>query len=278
MKYAFNTASAPNLTLTELLAAAREYGYDGLEIRSGIGHAHGIDIATGRERRQALRKEAEETGIVLAALGVTSRFTLAEQTEAQIGAAEQAIGLAADMGIPCVRLFCGRIAADDSRDKARERVVSALRRLAPVGARHGVALLLETHDDWSAPRELAEVLRRIDHPSVAALWDVLHTQHEGEASPAEAVSALGPWLRHVHVHDGVRKPQGEAGHPHYRPLGGGDVDHAQVIRALNGIGYTGWLSGEWYAWEPHETHLPRELAALKRAEQAAKEGWKDDAL
>lgn len=279
MKYAFNTASAPTLTLPELLETARRYGYGGLEVRAGVGHRHGIEIDAGTEARQSLRRLAEKAKVALTALGVSSRFSAAEEEgEAQIDAAEKAIELAADMGIPYVRLFCGRIAAGDSRDKARERIVEALRRLAPSGTEHGVVLLLETHDDWSAPGELAEVLRRVGHPSVAALWDVLHTQHEGEASPAETVAALGPWIRHVHVHDGVRKPPGSTGHPHYRAIGSGDVDHAEVIRALNGIGYTGWLSGEWYEWEPRETHLPRELEALRRAEQAAGKGASEDGL
>ncbi|WP_141501562.1 sugar phosphate isomerase/epimerase family protein [Paenibacillus luteus] len=271
MKYAFNTASAPQLTLTELLAVAHNYGYCGLEIRSGAGHAHGIEVADSRDKRAAIKQEAAQSGITLTVLGISSRFTTAEGSESQIAAAVEAITLAKDVGIPFVRLFCGRIAEEDSWDAAANRVVAALDQLAPIAVSHGVVLLLETHDDWSSPYILAELLRRVGHPGIGVLWDVLHTQLEGGESPATVVEILGPWIQHVHVHDGVAGPKRENGHPQYRDIGSGDIDHAEVIHALQLISYVGYLSGEWFQWEPHDIHLPRELEALKRAEQLAKE-------
>ncbi|MFF2091264.1 sugar phosphate isomerase/epimerase family protein [Paenibacillus sp. NPDC058174] len=274
MKYAFNTASAPHLTLAELLAAARRYGYDGLEIRSGAGHAHGIETTADAERRAELRHEAEEAGVALTALGISSRFTTAEDQEGQITAAAQAILLARDMGIPYVRLFCGRLVPGCAWDESLGRVLTALDRLAPIAADEGVMLLLETHDDWSAPHVLADLLRRANHPSLGVLWDVLHTQHEGRALPGEVVRMLGPWIKHVHVHDGVAGSRAN-GHPDYRAIGSGDIRHAEVIRSLRAIGYTGYLSGEWFQWEPYDLHLPREREALELAERLSKEGEAD---
>ncbi|MFF2908485.1 sugar phosphate isomerase/epimerase family protein [Paenibacillus sp. NPDC057934] len=271
MKYAFNTASAPQLTLTELLETARNSGYHGLEIRSGVDHAHGIEVTASRETRLALRQEAARSGIALTALGISSRFTTVVDAENQLAAASEAITLAKDVGIPFVRLFCGRIATEDSRESATNRVIAALGQLAPIAQREGITLLLETHDDWSAPHTLAELLRRVNLPGLGVLWDVLHTQHEGNASPAEVAHILGPYIKHVHVHDGAAGPKRENGHPQYLAIGSGDIDHAEVIHALQAIGYTGYLSGEWFQWEPYDIHLPREIKALKRAEQLAKE-------
>lgn len=276
MKYAFNTASAPQLTLAELLAAARKFGYHGLEIRSGVGHTHGIEVTASRETRAALRQEAARSGIALTALGISSRFTTAMDAEDQIAAASEAITLARDVGIPFVRLFCGRIAAGDSRGVATDRVIAALGRLAPIAYREGIELLLETHDDWSAPYTLAELLRSVDLPGLGVLWDVLHTQYEGSASLANVTQILGPYIKHVHVHDGVAGPKRENGHPNYLAIGSGDIDHVEVIHALQAIGYTGYLSGEWFQWEPDDIHLPRELEALKRAEHLAKEWTASD--
>ncbi|WP_138750896.1 sugar phosphate isomerase/epimerase family protein [Paenibacillus sinopodophylli] len=277
MKYAFNTASAPQLNLTELLAVARKYGYGGLEIRSGAGHSHGIEVTVSGEMRAAFKHEAAESGIVLTALGISSRFTTAVDAEQQIAAAAEAITLASDVGIPFVRLFCGRIVEEDSREVAMSRVVTALDRLAPLAEVGGVVLLLETHDDWSAPQTLAELLRRTAQSNLGVLWDVLHTQHEGGASPAEVVQLIGPWIKHVHVHDGVAGSKRENGHPHYRAIGSGDIVHAEVIHSLQGIGFAGYLSGEWFQWEPYDIHLPRELDALKQAERLAKE-WGENAI
>ena len=47
------------------------------------------------------------------------------------------------------------------------------------------------------------------------------------------------------------------------PVGQGDIDHAAALRCLKQSGYDGAVSGEWIQWEPHEVHLPRELALLR---------------
>ena len=50
------------------------------------------------------------------------------------------------------------------------------------------------------------------------------------------------------------------------PIGQGEIDHRRAIELLQTISYEGFISGEWINWEPYETHLPRELAAMKRYE------------
>jgi len=78
----------------------------------------------------------------------------------------------------------------------------------------------------------------------------------------EAFATLRPWIRHLHVHDGSRGLTALK----MVPIGTGDFDHRRVVELLAGIGYDGYLSGEWIRWEPAEVHLPRELATLKRYE------------
>ena len=55
LKYAFMTFSTPDLTLDEVLAAARRFGYDGVELRISSNHRHGIELDSDRATRQAAR-------------------------------------------------------------------------------------------------------------------------------------------------------------------------------------------------------------------------------
>ncbi|WP_369825179.1 sugar phosphate isomerase/epimerase family protein [Kitasatospora sp. Root107] len=64
----------------------------------------------------------------------------------------------------------------------------------------GVRILLETHDSHRAGRDVARVLDLVDHPSIGALWDLMHTHLAGE-SPAQSYTALAPYLGYVQVKD-----------------------------------------------------------------------------
>jgi sugar phosphate isomerase/epimerase len=108
---------------------------------------------------------------------------------------------------------------------------------------------------------VAEVLLRVDHPAIAANWDIMHPVRTKFASIDESFQALKPWIRHLHVHDGSAGADLKL-----VPIGTGIIDHLKAIKRLKTIGYAGAISGEWIGWEPWETHLPRELATLRRYE------------
>ena len=80
---------------------------------------------------------------------------------------------------------------------------------------------------------------------------------------ANSYEALKPWIRHLHVHDGVD----ESNNLILKPIGEGAIDHRAAVAMLKADRYDGFLSGEWIGWEPYQTHLPRELATLKRYEK-----------
>ena len=44
MKFAFMTFSCPDLDLDQVLAMAREFGYDGIEPRVSANHQHGVEF------------------------------------------------------------------------------------------------------------------------------------------------------------------------------------------------------------------------------------------
>ncbi|MEW9700527.1 sugar phosphate isomerase/epimerase family protein [Paenibacillus sp. SI8] len=272
MKFAFNSASTPKLTLPEMLETARKYGYQGLEIRSGVGHLHGIELEAGPVLRRSFRQQAAEAGIELVCLGISHRYSRPQEAEAQLVGTMAYIRLAHDLGIQLLRVFCGRIPENDTREQAKRSIVAALRRLGSYAGEHGVTLVVETHDDWSDPAYMAEIMQETAHSHIAATWDVLHTQLEGNAAPEAVLSSLGPWIRHVHIHDGVRKQGSDRHHPHYRPIGSGEIDHLGIIRLLLSHGYEGYLSGEWFDWEPHDIHLPREIKSLRQYVELARKG------
>lgn len=259
MKFSFMTFSTPELTLAEVLAVAKQYGYDGIEPRLDAGHRHGIEIGTSAADRAAIRRKAADSGIALACLATSLTYAAPAKTDAMLQATRERIDLAGDLGVPVIRVFGGAIPKESNREAATDLLIVSLRSVADHAAGRGVTLAMETHDDWCDPRHVAAVLRGVDHPAVAVNWDIMHPVRKGFATIDQSFDALRPWIRHLHVHDGI---EGELA-----PIGTGIVDHRRAMELLKAADYTGFISGEWIKWEPHATHLPRELATLKGYER-----------
>lgn len=258
MKYAFTSFSCPDLDLRSMIAMAREFGYSALEIRSGARHAHGIELGLNPETATEIREAFSAGGIRLHCLSVSCHYSDPATVEANIEQTAAYIKLAEELNAPYLRVFCGIIPQGLPREDAREQIIAALRQLAPVAADAGITLVVETHDDWSSPSEMAAVMSGVDHPAVGVVWDVMHTLRGGGGSMEESYQLLKPWLRHVHIHDGLL----DLNELTFKPIGQGEIDHRPVVRLLMEADYDGVLTGEWLDWEAPEKHLPRELATM----------------
>ncbi|NQU43847.1 sugar phosphate isomerase/epimerase [bacterium] len=261
MKYAFMTFSTPDLTLEETLKTARRYGYSGIEPRLVSKHRHGIETTTSPAERKAIRDKVCKSGIELACLATSIKYADPAQADEMIETTHDSIDLAGDIGAPALRIFGGPIPEGVTREQAADSVTRSLRRVADHAAERNVIVCFETHDHWCDPADVAGVLKRVNHPAIAVNWDVMHPVRQAGKTMDEAFETLRPWIRHLHVHDGTK------GELKMLPIGTGDFDHRRVIELMNSINYTGFISGEWINWEPWETHLPREIATLKRYEE-----------
>ncbi|MFH1569670.1 MAG: sugar phosphate isomerase/epimerase family protein [Gemmatimonadota bacterium] len=261
MRYAFMTFSTPELSLAEVLAAARRCGYEGIEPRLDAGHAHGIEATASAAQRRELRQQVADSGVTLACLATSLVYADPAKTADMLEQGRQRIDLAGDLGAPALRVFGGKMGEGLTREQAIDVVAGSLRQLADQAVARGVTLCMETHDDWCDPAHVAAVMTRADHPAVAVNWDIMHPVRTGKATMDQAFTALRPWIRHLHLHDGVGTQLKMV------PIGRGEIDHRRALELLAPTGYGGFLSGEWINWEPYETHLPRELAAMRGYER-----------
>jgi sugar phosphate isomerase/epimerase len=259
MQYAVHSFSGTNLTLSQLMETATTYGYSGLELRVGVGHAHGVELSADSQQRAEWKCLAAESGIPIICLGV-SIICSRPDSDKEIASALDYIKLASDVGAPILRIAGGKIPAGGTREQTLETIVSVLKAILPTARELGITIGIETHDDWADPAQMASLIRAVDDSHVIALWDVLHTKRRGLADPADVIAHLGPWIGHVHFHDASFDSE----HKEHKPIGEGDLDFAKIAAALQSIRYKGYASGEWSGWEePYETHLPRELKAFQ---------------
>lgn len=263
MKYAFMTFSCPELTLDEVLATANRFGYDGVELRIQSGHKHGLDLDTSADIRRQAKSKAQAAGVALCCIATSCAYADPATADEKVQDTHDAIDLAADVGAARVRVFGGKIPDGVSRERAVELVAKSLASVADHAAERGVIVCMETHDDWCNPAHVAKVMGRVDKPSIAVNWDIMHPVNAGGSTMDEAFQTLQPWIRHIHFHDGKDAEKGRE----LCPIGEGKIDHKRAVDLLRGDGYDGHLSGEWIGWEPYQIHLPRELATMKGYER-----------
>lgn len=247
MKYAFSTLGLPGTPLERSADLAATHGYEGLELRAHPEEPLHPDSPAG-DRAAGLRT-LTSAGVTALGIAGYARVAAPGPDEPVLTELQALVRLAADLEAPYVRVFPGGAGLPPA--EADEHAVRRLRAAAPFAERHGVRILLETHDSHRTATATARVLDRVAHPGAGALWDVLHTWLGGE-SPAESSRTLAGHLGYTQVKDVASAQE-------LTPLGlgGGALPLAEAV-ALVPPG--GWLCWEYEKrWYPGAGELPERL-------------------
>ena len=247
MKISVSTLGCPTWSLSEILANCPQYGYNGIEFRGLEGH---LDINCSPhfatpDAIAATKRQFDEVGLAISAIDCSAQLASLKGIEQSRAEARAAINLAQALGARFIRVFGGEAADGESRETATDRLVEELFVLGDYAYDRNVSVLLENHDAYVSGIQLAEVLSRVRHSAVGALWDVHNSVVAGE-SVSDSISALLPFLRFVHVKDS-RSSDGT-----YCLLGEGDKPIRESVLKLFEQGYNGTISVEWEKlWQPN---------------------------
>jgi sugar phosphate isomerase/epimerase len=128
------------------------------------------------------------------------------------------------------------------------RDIESLRELMTYGESLGVGLMIENlPGDFNNAAQLGELLEPL--PDLGLHLDIGHANlMVGRNTTEEILTAHGKRLRHVHLHDN------RGGHEDlHLPLGAGNLDLKQALRALKECGYDGTITLEVFS--PDRRHL-----------------------
>ena len=264
----------PGADLEEKFSNARAYGYDAVEL--AIRPDTDLDDLATR----ALAATAA-TGVPVAALctaGVhdplqEDPLVRAERFAglANLLALADTLGARGVVSVPIrpSRGFASKAALDAWVEDLTAQVIEAFTAFASALPPGSSAVFLEPLNRFEATflrtvGHAARIARAVDHPRVLALADLFHMNIE-EADMAVPVIDAGVVLGHVHIADNNRLEPGA-----------GALDLRPTFRALQHIGYNGYVSVECFSpggailSAPYEVALPRSAVYMReRWEEAS---------
>jgi sugar phosphate isomerase/epimerase len=267
MRLAFSTLGCPGWELREIVAGARKFGYDGVELRAVGGS---LDLLSRAEFGPALlattRTYFVNEGIEICCVDTSCVFHSPDASEraSQVEIALAHAELAAELGAPLIRIFPDKIQAGAQREETCDWIATSLRQVA-VLVPDGVNVGLETHGDFARAEAAVEIVKVANHPRIKLIWDVANSVAAGDAIE-HAARVVQPYLAHVHLRDA--KPV--TGSEHWVPVlaGRGRVSFAEAVAALRQLRYDGFVSFEWEKyWHPEiedpEVALPDFINAMR---------------
>lgn len=237
------------------MAAAAKIGIKGLQVYAVSGQ-HSPENLVGEKRREFL-KLMEDNGLVLSALcGDTGKgFHNKELNPQTIELSKRVLDLGKELGTDIVTTHIGIVPEDETCDtyKIMQEACFELARYADEIGSH---FAVETGPELAVT--LKKFLDSLNSTGVAVNLDPANFVMVTGDDPVQAVYTLKDYIVHTHAKDGRKlldlgadKIYGKSNHAENvgrpfieLPLGEGDVDFANYLKALDEIGYKGFLTIE----------------------------------
>ncbi len=241
MKFSFSTIGCPSWSWGEILSAAHDLHYDGIEIR-GLGkelYAPRVPIFQP-EQWPETEKRLKSLGVAISCLTSACYLFDKKDQAAMLQMGRDYIDAASRIGAPNIRVM-GDQGVEPGDDIDIDYVAENLKTLAVYAQGKQVRVLLETNGVFACTKTCADVLRQVDEPAAGILWDVHHPYRFMSEDAAESYANIKPWLCYLHMKDS----QVIDGQLVYRMMGFGDVPNEKILGMLRDDGFSGYVALEW---------------------------------
>lgn len=152
-------------------------------------------------------------------------------------------GLAYAGALKCPKVNClvGLTPQDADPDKVRMTLLENLRFAADEFAKQGITLLVEALNSRDVPgfhlvgsKESVDLITEVDRPNIKFQYDIYHMQRmEGEL--IGTINGLKESIGHIQLAD----------NPGRHEPGSGEINFANLFKAIDGSGYDGWIGCEY---------------------------------
>jgi sugar phosphate isomerase/epimerase len=260
------------LTVEQQIHKAKALGFDALAIETKRPVASPLDLTAADRAR--IKSVAADEGIALCAVESMSNFAgrYMEERENNLFMMRAVLELARDLGVDLVKIFAAWPGlCDDEEEIAMyapydrgttwfkrlyppdlrrwQRAVQGIQEVAGWAADMGITLALQNHAPVTTPgyEDTLAMLKEIDQPNVQICLDVpLFYDRQSDAYVREAVQKCREHI--VYTHYGAWNfSEGADGEVVQDPAPsfGGEINYRAFFRALQEVGYDGYVAGEY---------------------------------
>ncbi|WAM33254.1 sugar phosphate isomerase/epimerase family protein [Caldicellulosiruptor morganii] len=241
MKISFSTVGCPNFTWDEIITTAKDFGYDGIEIR-GISDELEVYKASPfiGDNLKHTKERLSQLGLDISCIATSCHLFDRESKNATIMSAEKHMELARELGCKYIRVL-GDEWITPGEDIDEEFVGKMLELLCDIAKNYNVDVLIETNGVWADSEKLATLLENIPYQNVGVVWDIHHPFRFFKEDVEYTYNNLKKYIKHVHVKDSRM----EGDRVVFKMIGEGDVPIKKAIDLLISDGYKGYISLEW---------------------------------
>jgi sugar phosphate isomerase/epimerase len=272
-RLAFSTNAYLRFPFAEAVRRLAAIGYHGVEIMADVPHAWPAGLLD--EHKQAMRQILTEHRLAISNINAFMMNAISDSRQhywhpswiepdrhyrqIRIDHTRRSLTLARELGAPCITTEPGGpVEPGASWSAALQLFVESLKPVAEHAEGEGVLLLIEPEPGLliETADHFLELMQHIDSPAVGLNFDIGHAYCVGD-EPAATVPRLAPYIRHFHLEDIAATRV----HHHLIP-GDGAIDFASTFRAIQAIGYQGWITIELYPYVDDPDNAAR--TALER--------------
>lgn len=250
--FAERSANGSRMSLKDCMQLAKKAGFEAIELT--VAEEGELSLNSTREEVEKIVQEAKEVGIELSSLatGLFWDYSLSSSNDKVKGKArgivEKMLELASYLGVDTILVVPGAVdvffkpeAEVVPYDVAYQRSLESLQGCLLTAEKHRVNIGIE--NVWNkfllSPLEMRDFIDKLDSDHLGAYFDVGNALLTGY--PQHWIRILGKRIKKIHIKD-FKSAIGNVNG--FCDLLEGDVNWAEVMRALREIGYDGYITAE----------------------------------
>ena len=259
MKKALNKwCLRPDMSIREAIELCARIGYDGLELN--IEEEGELNWQTSVSKAKEFAEFSAAKGLELPSISTALHWRYPiTSTEPKLKAkgmavARKQIEVARAVGADTILLVVGLVTEDNPYNAVWERALAAMQELAQFAAELQVHIGVENVGNrfLLSPLEMRAFIDAVDSPWVGAYLDVGNVVFLRLGWPEQWIRILGSRILKVHVKDHLMAGQARVGVP---LLTGDTINWAEVVKALQEVGYDSYLTAEISPYRFYPTKL-----------------------
>lgn len=260
---------AGNMSLSQFVDFAAKQGAEGVELLDYFWKDKKTELP-------AVKKQIADLGLKLAVYSIGNDFCQGDAAERakQLDDVKNGVDTAKELGVNLVRVFSGHHKENFTFEDSLGWILEGLSAGAEYARQNGVVLALENHGLMAGRSDQVRgIIESVNSPALRANLDTGNFLLVGQ-NPTDAARELADVVALVHLKDFRKARPDETIHV-YKGLDGvgytgtvtgeGGVDLPAIVSILREAGYDGWLSLEYEGgMDPITIGVPQSLAAARK--------------